>query len=210
MLTELHKRIFNLAYPYLRCGRWWDLAHTKLAISHMQRILNGQSEQTLTSILIPTIILHDIGWAKLGKTKNITWNASHMRIEHMQAGAEIAREILEEVAAPHIEEIVALIATHDNVYLGIKPETRTEILLRDCDACFIHTYISFWKDYYVQGNGMLPSDFLTQQVEKHGKRYTAVAQAITDEEIASRCEEIQLAEKSSQEHFSAAYTMAAG
>ena len=208
MLTNLHQEILDLASPYLRLGRWWDLKHTELAIIHMQRILKQESAQDLSPILIPAIILHDIGWAKLGEAKNTTWSAQEMRIQHMTFGAEMARDILEKLSAPHQEEIVSLVATHDNAYLGIEPQTRTEKLLRDCDACFIHTYISFWKDFYVQADGMLPSEFLDGQVERYGQRYTRAAQMITDEEVAQRRHEIQQVEKSPEEHFQQAYTMA--
>ena len=119
-----------------------------------------------------------------------------MRTKHMKAGAIIAQQLLERVKynTKHIPEIVQLISTHDNAYLGIEQSTIGEKLIRDADACFILTELSFWKDYHVtsiqKGEAITPMEFLDRQVEKHSKRHTKSAQKITKQQIVDRKKEI--------------------
>lgn len=109
----------------------------------------------------------------------------------METGAQLAENVLNTIAYSPIliQRIVHLVAHHDDQYLGKDPATREEIIHRDADACFIFTFLSFWKDFTVMGRDLSPVDFFTMKEKKWGKRYTQAAQIITNKEIEARkCE----------------------
>src|SRR5262249_46639053 len=140
--------------------------------------------QEYRAILIPAIILHDIGWSAIGENKHTQWSAQELRRGHMEVGAQLAEHVLSMVAYSPIltQRVVHLVAHHDDQYLGRDPETREEIIHRDADACFIFTFLSFWKDFTVMGDDLSPADFLEVKEKKWGMRYTQTAQVITDKE----------------------------
>lgn len=205
-----YRQIFTEASVLLARGRWYDLVHTIIAVAHMSEILEGERAQGILrdvteelyqeyqAVLIPAIMLHDIGWSAIGENKNTEWDDRELRTRHMEVGAQIAQRILQAVAYPPalIQSIVHLVAHHDDQYLGTNPETPTEMLHRDADACFILTSISFWKDFAVKGGDLPPAEFLEMKVKKWGTRYTRTAQIITNREIEARKSEIDGADLS--------------
>lgn len=186
---EDYKEIWELAKPYLAKSRWWDLRHTEISVGFLSEILKQEGQEDLRDVLAPAVILHDTGWSTIGEEKNVSWGGEEMRRKHMEAGARIAEKVLEQVGYnPDLtKRVVHLVATHDNAYLGIEQKTIEEKLMRDADACFVLTDLSFWKDFHVKsvvkGGGMTPTEFLDRYVEKNSKRHTNTAQRITDEQI---------------------------
>jgi hypothetical protein len=197
-MEDFYKKIFELAKPLLKKGRLWDLEHTNLSIKFMEEILIGENANNKKNVLIPAIILHDIGWSGIGNEKNIEWSKKTLRIEHMDLGAEMAEKILKKINYPKklIFEIKRLIKNHDNFYLGIEPQTDDEKMLRDADSCFIFTNLSFWKDYDVkvikQNEDISPLDFLGKLEKKIGKKYTKTGEKINKRLIQERIKEIKL------------------
>jgi hypothetical protein len=198
-----YQQIWKEARLLLAKGRWYDVVHTTIAISHLGKILHQERTQGILkeeseeqyqecrAILIPAILLHDIGWSAIGENKNTQWNAQELRKSHMEIGAQLAENVLRMVtySPTLIHRIVHLVAHHDDQYLGRDPETPEEIIHRDADACFIFTFLSFWKDFTVMGSALSPADFLAMKEKKWGRRYTRAAQIITDKEIEERkCE----------------------
>ena len=163
-LSPEYKKIWDKAKPLLAEGRHWDLWHTEISIEYMQQILKGEKKDQLSSILIPAIILHDVGWSEIGEEKNISWGKAEMRTKHMKEGARLARKILNEIGydPEKVEVISYLVAGHDNAYLGIEPKTELEKLLRDADACYILSYPSFWKDLNIK-RGKMDIKFIESQ-----------------------------------------------
>jgi len=195
-LKEKHKEIWKEAKPLLAKCRWWDLTHTRMSIGFMHQIMHDEDRGNYEEILMPAIILHDVGWTVIGEEKNTSWGNKDLRIKHMAEGAKIARRILEKVKydIKLTEKIVNLVATHDDAYLGKPQTTIGEKLIRDADACFVLTGLSFWKDYHVKcvvkGEKMTPQEFLDKKVVGGSKRHTITAQKITDQQIVARRKEI--------------------
>ena len=195
-LKEKQKEIWDLAKPVLAKCRWWDLLHTRMSIGFMHQIMSEEGKENFEEVLIPAIMLHDIGWSTIGEEKNVSWNEENLRVKHMKAGVVIARQILERVNYdPKLtEKIVHLVSIHDNEYLGIGYSSLGEKFVRDADACFDLTQLSFWKDYHVKcvikGEKMTPKKFLDRKVVESSKRYTKTAQKITDQQIVDRRNEI--------------------
>ncbi len=181
--------------------------HTEISTDFMYQIIKGEEVENLENILIPTIILHDIGWSKVDERKNISYWESDMRVKHMEEGGKIARNILQNVNYDWglIEKVCNLVSTHDNFYLGKEQVSFEEKLVRDADACFILTELSFWKDYYVttayKGVETTPKRFLNKQVAKYSKRNTRSAQDITDRQVEERSEEIKGKLKSPEQRY---------
>lgn len=205
-----YRKILHEALPLLAKGRWYDLSHTLIAVKDMSAVLAGERTngilkdipeeeyQRYRKILLPSIILHDIGWSSVGPEKNSQWDRADLRVTHMAKGAELAQGILENSGYdPELNpEITALIAHHDDQYLGIDPQTDLEKMHRDVDACFIPTEYSFWKDHAKAqdkiGKDIDPAEYLQSRKDKFGTRYTKSAQAIMTREIEKRQQEIAL------------------
>ncbi|HEY4034038.1 MAG TPA: HD domain-containing protein, partial [Ktedonobacteraceae bacterium] len=213
--NTLYQQIWREASVLLAKGRWYDLVHTAIAIGHLgkilhqertQGILRDESEeqyQEYRAILIPAIMLHDVGWSAIGENKNTQWSDQKLRRGHMEIGAQLAEHVLSMVTYSPIltRRIVHLVAHHDDQYLGRDPETREEIIHRDADACFIFTFLSFWKDFTVRGGDLSPADFLEMKEKKWGKRYTQTAQVITNKEIVARKGEVNEGKALSLERY---------
>ena len=69
------------------------------------------------SLLLPLVILHDVGYAEVPKDNPFKIN---LRKAHMKAGALMAKIILDKVSYPKskIKKIVHLVSMHDNWALG--------------------------------------------------------------------------------------------
>lgn len=197
MNNPVFKKIFRMATPLLKKGRWYDLGHTKYSVKFMEEILSEENKLKKENILIPTIILHDIGWSEIGKEKNTQWSKLDLRIKHMEIGAKLAEQILKKIGYPTklTIKIKKLVKTHDNFYLGIEPKTDEEKIMRDADGCFSFTSLSFWKDYDVKivKNKLKtsPKEFLKKLTVQYGKMYTKTGQKIVEKLIKERLEEIQ-------------------
>jgi hypothetical protein len=210
IMRPVYQTILNLARPLLVQGRWWDLWHTERAVEHMAQIIEGENLHDRAAVLIPAIILHDVGWSALGDAKHTAWEVQSARREHMRVGAQLAGSILAQVGYPPQlnGEIVHLVATHDNWALGLPPETPNEQAVRDADACFIFTYYSFWKDFHVAHGArpeLTPAGLLEEHRAKYGRRFYATTQRIVDHESAQRQHEIDQGALSPDEHFDRAY-----
>jgi len=163
-----YREIWELAKPYLAKSRWWDLMHTEMSVGFLHKILKEEGKDYLADVLVPAIILHDTGWSTIGEGKHVLWGGEEMRRRHMEAGAKIAEDILSQVGYnPELtKRIVHLVSTHDSAYLGIEQKAEEERLVRDADASFVLTSLSFWKDYHVntvlkeKGEDLTPAEFL--------------------------------------------------
>jgi len=80
------------------------------------------------SLLLPLVILHDVGYAEVPKDNPFKLN---LRKAHMEAGAKIAQHILEEACYPKdkIRKIVHYVSVHDNWALGEDDIYRNDSIL---------------------------------------------------------------------------------
>jgi HD superfamily phosphodiesterase len=98
-------------------------SHTIAAVFYMKELIKkeGGNER----ILLPAIYLHDIGYPEvLAGKKNDYSNHHSAKILHMQVGANISKNILNELNfnANEIKEIAHLISVHDNKIINTNNE----------------------------------------------------------------------------------------
>ena len=116
-IKPIYQRIFEKAKPFLRTRK--NLLHTRIALRYAIELL--KSEKGDESIVIPAIILHDVGWKVVPEHLHLTAfgpNPSNPKLTrlHEREGAKIAKGILEKLRYPSrkIEEICQIIRGHDS------------------------------------------------------------------------------------------------
>ncbi len=115
MIPDKFLDIWKLAKPYYLKGRSMDIDH----IEWMMRdaLYVSKKEKLDNTLLLPLIILHDVGYAEVAKGDYYNLD---LRRGHMKAGAVIAKRILEELGYPkdQLEKIVYYVSVHDNWAFG--------------------------------------------------------------------------------------------
>ncbi|RLJ09253.1 MAG: hypothetical protein DRP13_00575 [Candidatus Aenigmatarchaeota archaeon] len=116
MMKEIYKKILEKALPLYEKGREGDVEHIKWLVEVITKYVD-ESEVDY-DILIPVVLLHDVGYSKVPKGSNPF--DLDIRKFHSEEGAKIAEEILEELNYPKdkINEIKRLILKHDNWAFG--------------------------------------------------------------------------------------------
>ncbi len=114
-MKEIYKKLWRLAKPYYKKGRPTDIDHIEWMMKNA--ILVCKQENIDDSLLLPLVILHDIGYSEISKRNSFDLD---VRKAHMKAGAEIARKILIKIKyqKDKIEKIVYYVSVHDNWALG--------------------------------------------------------------------------------------------
>lgn len=166
-MKKVYQSIYQKALPYLRQGRRWDLRHTQQIIPLAERV--AQRSYLQADVLVPTAILHDIGWSQVPQRILTTYRSTTARRMHMERGARLADDILRSVQYPTAERqrVVHLVSVHDNPSSGIgkQLQSRYEKVFRDIDLLWRFTHDGFWKDI-VERQIMNPSDFLAAIITK--------------------------------------------
>ncbi len=108
-MEKIYLRIWKLAKQYYKKGRPMDIKHISWMMKEADRIC--KKEHINNSILIPLVILHDIGY---GVSDKIYFDKTKKEA-HMKAGAKLAKKILKVVKYKQekINEICKLIRIHD-------------------------------------------------------------------------------------------------
>jgi len=116
-MKAIFKKIYQHAKPYLNT-RYNDI-HTEICIKFAYRLL--EKEGGNMDIVIPAIILHDVGWKKVPQNLQLRAfgpKAIYPKLNriHEKEGVKIAKDILEKVQydAQRIEEILEIIDGHDS------------------------------------------------------------------------------------------------
>ncbi len=154
-MKKIYQTIWELARPYYKKGRSMDIDHIEWM---MQDALTVCKEESLDdSLLLPLVILHDVGYASV--PKNNPYNKD-LRKAHMKEGAKIARSILESTKYPQekIEKIVYYVSVHDNWAFGDYTIYKKEKLLgvfTDLDFIWIATPRGFPAMMKVLGKNQL-------------------------------------------------------
>ena len=141
--------LLNYVFPdYYQHSRFYDRYHILFSTHFAVRL--ARNDKKISPLIVPAIILHDVGYGVLSVKDKENWNDSQVRILHMQEGAAIAAKILIEVGgynAQEIETIVGMVATHDNGYLDIETKNPDRLALIDADRIWVMHFISFYKDW---------------------------------------------------------------
>jgi HD superfamily phosphodiesterase len=129
----IHQKIFEKAKPFLRTRR--NLIHTRIALHYALKLL--QSEGGDKDVVIPAVLLHDVGWKTIPANMHLTAfgpNLSNPKLArvHELEGAKIAEAILKDLQYPSkkIKEICRIIRGHDT---RRKPISRNDRIVKDAD-----------------------------------------------------------------------------
>lgn len=122
-MKKKYLQIWSLAKEYYKKGRPMDIDHIKWMMK--DALLVCKKEGIDESILLPVVILHDVGYAEVPKDNPFKID---LRKAHMKTGAKIAKKILAKLKYPSnkTHKIAQLIAIHDNWAFG-----QNEIYIKD-------------------------------------------------------------------------------
>jgi len=106
-----------------------------------------QKEGIDDSLLIPLVILHDVGYGVNPGTDDVQFDPDFKKI-HMKDGARIAKDILNQVDYPKekIDKISYYVSVHDNWCLGDNSVYKEDIILNvfsDLDYMWMATERGF-------------------------------------------------------------------
>ncbi|MGA2515223.1 MAG: HD domain-containing protein [Thermodesulfobacteriota bacterium] len=132
-MKPIYQKIFECAKPFLRTRK--NLIHTKIALRYALKLL--KSEKGEEEVVIPAILLHDVGWKTLPEPLQLTAfgpNPSNPKLTrlHEREGARIAKSILEKLyyPSPKKEEICQIIKGHDS---RKRPISWNDRVVKDAD-----------------------------------------------------------------------------
>jgi HD superfamily phosphodiesterase len=135
-MKAIFDKIWQLALPYQ--DQRDDTGHAETSLNYARELVlrEGGNED----VIIPAIILHDIGWSRLIKGRRILVFARSAReedklevqLEHQNESVKLASHILKEVNYPGelVPEILEIISQHDTRKGFI---SKNEGLVRDAD-----------------------------------------------------------------------------
>ncbi len=135
-MQDICDRLFALARPYLSVRE--NQKHTEIAYNFALKLLerlDGRPE-----IVLPTIILHDVGWSAIPPEQHLLAFGpgkfdEELRRVHEVEGAKIAGKLLQRVPLNKEDclEICRIIENHDS---GENPLSLEEKLVKDADKLF--------------------------------------------------------------------------
>jgi len=128
-----YQKIFQNAKPFLRTRK--NVIHTQIALRYALQLL--KSEKGDERIVIPAIILHDVGWSAVPEHLHLTafgpkvTNPKLTRVHEIE-GAKIAQRVLERFKYPpgKIKEICQIIRGHDS---RKRPLSWNDRMVKDSD-----------------------------------------------------------------------------
>lgn len=178
-------------------GAWYRPIHNLLVPIAMSKIIS--LENNINPDLMFSAILHDIGYSQIhiaDTLEGANWEGVDKREEHMKIGARMAKDFLNEhiiIDKSRIEILTAIIAEHDNPYIGRSFTQKESIFIRDADRCFVPSTFSFYKDYLAYLNDekfnnkiLCIKDFLHLRISNFYETYDVIPKNIkelVDEEI---------------------------
>ncbi|MBT6774139.1 HD domain-containing protein [Candidatus Woesearchaeota archaeon] len=125
-MKKIYQQIWELAKPYYQKGRPMDIDHIEWMMK--DALLVSEKEKLDDTLLLPLVILHDVGYAEVPQDNPYKLN---LRKAHMKAGKKIAKEILEKLNYPQdkIKTISYYVSVHDNWALGDNDIYKKDIIL---------------------------------------------------------------------------------
>lgn len=125
-MKKIYSEIWKLAKPYYEKGRPMDIDHIKWMMK--DALLVCKQEILDDALLLPLVILHDVGYAEVPRGNPFKLN---LREAHMKAGAIIAKRILNKITYPKdkAKKIIYFVSVHDNWAFGDDDIYKNDILL---------------------------------------------------------------------------------
>ena len=172
-MKDKFQQIWELALPYQ--DKRDDTGHAEVTLHYAELLIgleNGDED-----IVIPAMILHDIGWSQLTRDEimlifNIDAkqeDKTAVQLKHQNAGVKIARNILEQVGYPKVmtAEILEIISQHDTREGFI---SKNEGLVRDADKLWRTSRVGFEAS---NSKNKLSRDQAIKKIEDGLKKPTA-------------------------------------
>ena len=135
-MKEIFNKIWELALPYQ--DKREDVGHAETSLEYACKLVtleNGNED-----VVIPAVILHDVGWSQLPEKRRMmvfdpgTKEEDRREVvyEHQIEGVKLALKILREVSYPPelTDEILEIISQHDTRKGFI---SKNEGIVRDAD-----------------------------------------------------------------------------
>jgi HD superfamily phosphodiesterase len=186
----LYQRIFDLARPSLQTRE--NESHTKVSYAFAERLLSVEGGDR--SIVVPAILLHDIGWIRVPEDLQLMAFGPHMsrpelRDVHEKEGAEMARGILTAVGYPadQAERIACIVSRHDSRQ---DAESLEEAVVKDADKLYRYSREGFsvWADHF----GLPEKEYLSELESRiEGWFLTPTGRRIARAEAQARRTEIR-------------------
>jgi len=182
-----YQKIYEYACPYLRTRK--NLIHTKISLKYALKLL--RHEKGDEAIVIPAIILHDIGWSAIPEHLHLTafgLNSSNFNLKlnrvHEKEGAKIAKRILEEFHYPpkKVKEICEIIQGHDS---RKRPISQNDRVVKDADKLFRYSRrgLTLLLDWFPDSRETT-LNFLEEHIEKWF--FLLTSRQLAGEELARR------------------------
>ncbi len=192
----IYQKVWDSARDILIRGDG-DVPHTEAVVGYMMTLVDKEGGDP--SILIPAAILHDVGWTTVPLQERKRAFSSgdrellqRVRVQHMEEGAKIARQILTDLNYPmeKVEEICHLVRVHDSWRVGKRLETRDERLIQDADFLRVVDHDGFWGD--VKESNLDPARWLGYCRKKFEEWFTSkTASTLAVMELEAREREIR-------------------
>ena len=142
-MKTIFEEIWQLALPYLNTRE--NDVHTKYAMDFGFKLL--QKEGGEEDIVIPAILLHDVGWKKVPEDLQLKAfgpkaTMPELNRVHEIEGVKIAREILRKIQYDEekTEEILEIIGGHDS---RKEPSSLNDKLVKDADKLWRYSKKAF-------------------------------------------------------------------
>lgn len=194
-MKEIFEKIWELALPYQ--DRRNDKGHAQTVLDYAFELL--KIENADEDIVIPAVILHDIGWSQLPKEERLSIFGDRLKKEdkikvqkkHEEFGVKLAKEILGQVNYNKnlIDEILEIISGHDTREGFI---SKNEGVMRDADKLWRFSKKGFWID--IKRNNFTPEylyERLKLKIDSPNFFYFETAKKIAREEEEKRKQEFQ-------------------
>jgi HD superfamily phosphodiesterase len=179
-IKPIYQKIYEQAKPFLRTRK--NLIHTKIAFGYALELL--KHEEGDEDIVIPAILLHDVGWKAIPENLHLTAfgpNPSNPKLTkvHEAEGAKIAKTILEKWHYPpeKVKEICRIVQGHDT---RKRPISRSDRIVKDADkltrysrkgmAIDLHRFQIPHQKYLIFLEGIIDQWFLTSAGKEIARR----------------------------------------
>lgn len=189
-MKKIFQRIRDLALPYQ--DKRNDKGHHAVTLSYAQKLVKLENGDE--NIVIPAIILHDVGWSQakpeyvdaVFKGRSSREQAWAVVTQHQNESVRLAADMLNRVAYPadKAREILEIILQHDTRMGFI---SKNEGLVRDADKLWRFSRTGFAADIKRSG---IPAKAELERLEKEITNprylYSNSARKIAREELESR------------------------
>ncbi len=198
-MKAIFEKIWELSLPYQ--DKRDDEGHTKITTDYALKLL--ETEKGDDNVVVPAIILHDIGWSQLNKDERmiaLDHSATkdqklEVRYKHQDAGVKLGKEILDQLNYPEdlIDEILEIISQHDTREGFI---SQNEGLVRDADKLWRFSKTGF-TSYFSRNKFSLQQvyDKFIKKIELPNFFYSDKAKQIAYDELKMRKQDCNGAKK---------------